>query len=398
MCEAVATLAARGPLLRHVAGRAGVHLLDPLDPLAMVALLGRATLVLTDSGGLQEETPALCRPVLVLRFRGRIAGRPLRDLGSTTRLRAPRACASPPLAAGRQTCFLYPSKTPRDDAMKLLRYGPPGAEKPGMLDASGTIRDLSGVMADITGAVLSPASLAKIAALDPSKLPAVTGNPRIGPPVTGMKNLVCIGLNYADHAAETGAPIPKEPIVFLKSLNALSGPNDDVVIPRNSVKTDWEVELAVIIGTRAKYVSEENALDHVAGYAVGNDVSEREWQAERGGAWDKGKGFDTFGPLGPWLVTKDEIPDPQNLAMFCDVDGVRQQDGSTRTMIFGVKQVVSYVSQCITLNPGDVIFTGTPPGVGLGKKPVPVFLKAGQVMRLGIAGLGEQQQKLVASD
>jgi len=281
--------------------------------------------------------------------------------------------------------------------MKLLRYGPAGEEKPGILDAEGAIRDLSGVIPDITGAVLSPESLAKIAAVDTASLPKVPGSPRIGAPVTGMKNLVCIGLNYADHAAETGAPIPKEPIVFLKSLNALQGPNDDVVIPRNSVKTDWEVELAVIIGTRAKYVSEENALDHVAGYAVGNDVSEREWQAERGGTWDKGKGFDTFGPLGPWLVTKDEVPDPQNLAMFCDVDGVRQQDGSTRTMIFGVKQLVAYVSQCITLNPGDVIFTGTPPGVGLGKKPTPVFLKAGQVMKLGIAGLGEQQQTLVAS-
>ncbi|MCA3379255.1 MAG: fumarylacetoacetate hydrolase family protein [Roseomonas sp.] len=281
--------------------------------------------------------------------------------------------------------------------MKLLRYGPEGQEKPGILDAAGAIRDLSGVVPDITGDVLSPAALAKIAAVDVNSLPKVAGNPRLGPPVTGMKNLVCIGLNYADHAAETGAPIPKEPIVFLKSLNALNGPNDDVVIPRGSVKTDYEVELCIIIGTRAKYVSEDQALDHVAGYAVGNDVSEREWQAERGGAWDKGKGFDTFGPLGPWLVTKDEIPDPQNLAMYCDVDGVREQNGSTKTMIFGVKQIVSYVSQCITLNPGDVIFTGTPPGVGLGKKPTPIFLKAGQTMKLGIAGLGEQTQKLVAS-
>ena len=281
--------------------------------------------------------------------------------------------------------------------MKLLRYGPAGQEKPGILDASGAIRDLSGVVPDITGDVLSPAALAKIAAVDVNSLPQVAGNPRLGSPVTGMKNLICIGLNYADHAAETGAPIPKEPIVFLKSLNALQGPNDDVVIPRGSVKTDYEVELCIIIGTRAKYVSEDKALDHVAGYAVGNDVSEREWQAERGGAWDKGKGFDTFGPLGPWLVTKDEIPDPQNLAMYCDVDGVREQNGSTKTMIFGVKQIVSYVSQCITLNPGDVIFTGTPPGVGLGKKPVPIFLKAGQTMKLGIAGLGEQTQKLVAS-
>lgn len=281
--------------------------------------------------------------------------------------------------------------------MKLLRYGPAGQEKPGILDAAGAIRDLSGVVPDITGDVLSPAALAKIAAVDVNSLPKVAGNPRLGSPVTGMKNLICIGLNYADHAAETGAPIPKEPIVFLKSLNALQGPNDDVVIPRGSVKTDYEVELCIIIGTRAKYVSEDQALDHVAGYAVGNDVSEREWQAERGGAWDKGKGFDTFGPLGPWLVTKDEIPDPQNLAMYCDVDGVREQNGSTKTMIFGVKQIVAYVSQCITLNPGDVIFTGTPPGVGLGKKPTPIFLKAGQTMKLGIAGLGEQTQKLVAS-
>ena len=281
--------------------------------------------------------------------------------------------------------------------MKLLRYGPAGQEKPGILDAAGAVRDLSGVVPDITGDVLSPAALAKIAAVDVNSLPKVAGNPRLGSPVTGMKNLICIGLNYADHAAETGAPIPKEPIVFLKSLNALQGPNDDVVIPRGSVKTDYEVELCIIIGTRAKYVSEDKALDHVAGYAVGNDVSEREWQAERGGAWDKGKGFDTFGPLGPWLVTKGEIPDPQNLAMYCDVDGVREQNGSTKTMIFGVKQIVSYVSQCITLNPGDVIFTGTPPGVGLGKKPTPIFLKAGQTMKLGIAGLGEQTQKLVAS-
>jgi ureidoglycolate lyase len=280
--------------------------------------------------------------------------------------------------------------------MKLLRHGPPGQEKPGLLDASGTLRDLSGVVPDLAGEALSPAGLARLAALDPSSLPPVPGNPRLGPPVAGMKNLVCIGLNYADHAAETGAPVPKEPIVFLKSLGALSGPNDDVVIPRGSVKTDWECELAIVIGTRAKYVTEDKALDHVAGYAVGNDVSEREWQSERGMTWDKGKGFDTFGPLGPWLVTKDEVPDPQNLAMFCDVDGVRQQDGSTRTMIFGVKQLIAYVSQCITLHPGDVIFTGTPPGVGLGKKPTPVFLKPGQTMRLGIQGLGEQTQRTVA--
>ena len=280
--------------------------------------------------------------------------------------------------------------------MKLLRYGPDGQEKPGMLDASGTIRDLYGVIPDLAGAALSAAGLDKLAAHDPASQPAVSGNPRLGPPTTGMKNLICIGLNYADHAAETGAPVPKEPIVFLKSLGALSGPNDDVIIPKNSVKADWEVELCIIIGTRAKCVSEDQALDHVAGYALGNDVSEREWQIERGGAWDKGKGCDTFGPVGPWLVTKDEVPDPQNLAMFLDLDGKRMQNGSTRTMIFGVKTIVSYVSHMITLHPGDVIFTGTPPGVGLGVKPAPVFLKAGQTMHLGIQGLGEQTQRTVA--
>ncbi|HYZ34366.1 MAG TPA: fumarylacetoacetate hydrolase family protein [Crenalkalicoccus sp.] len=280
--------------------------------------------------------------------------------------------------------------------MKLLRYGPPGQEQPGMLDAAGRIRDLSGQVTDLAGEALSPAGLKRLAALDPAGLPEVPGSPRLGPPVTGMKNLVCIGLNYADHAAETGAPVPKEPIVFLKSLGALCGPNDDVIIPKNSHKTDWEVELCVIIGTRAKYVSEDAAMEHVAGYAVGNDVSEREWQIERGGSWDKGKGADTFGPLGPWLVTKDEVPDPQNLAMFCDVDGQRMQDGSTRTMIFGVKTLVSYVSQMITLHPGDVIFTGTPPGVGLGRKPQPVFLRPGQTLQLGIQGLGEQVQRTVA--
>jgi ureidoglycolate lyase len=279
--------------------------------------------------------------------------------------------------------------------MKLLRYGPPGQEKPGLLDSSGTIRDLSGVFPDLAGTALSPAGLAQIAALDPASLPAVSGNPRLGPPVAGMKNFVCIGLNYADHAAETGAAIPKEPIVFLKSLGALCGPNDDVMIPKNSVKTDWEVELAIIIGTTAKCVSEDAAMDHVAGYAVCNDVSEREWQIERGGSWDKGKGCDTFGPLGPWLVSKDEVADPQDLAMTLDVDGVRMQDGSTRTMIFGVRHLVHYVSHFITLHPGDVISTGTPPGVGLGKKP-PVFLKAGQTMTLSIKGLGEQTQRTVA--
>jgi len=278
--------------------------------------------------------------------------------------------------------------------MKLLRYGPPGQEKPGLLDADGTIRDLSAEVPDLAGEALSPEGLARLAALDTSALPAVGGNPRIGPPVAGMKNFVCIGLNYADHAAETGAAAPKEPIIFLKSLGALQGPDDDVEIPAGSTKTDWEVELAIIIGRRAKRVSEAEALDYVAGYAVCNDVSEREHQIERGGTWDKGKGHDTFGPLGPWLVTKDEVPDPQNLSMFCEVDGHRYQDGSTRTMIFGVAKLVSYVSHFITLYPGDVITTGTPPGVGMGQKP-PVFLKAGQTIRLGIQGLGEQTQKTV---
>ncbi len=281
--------------------------------------------------------------------------------------------------------------------MKLLRWGPAGAEKPGLLDAKGVIRDLSGVVPDIAGDALSPAGLKKLAALDAGSLPAVPGSPRLGPCVTGMKNFICIGLNYADHAAETGAPIPKEPIIFIKSLGAVVGPNDDVKIPRGSKKTDWEVELGVVIGTKASYVSEENALDHVAGYCVVNDVSEREFQIERGGTWDKGKGCDTFGPTGPWLVTKDEVADPQNLDMFCEVDGKRYQNGNTRTMIFGVRKLVSYVSHFITLHPGDVISTGTPPGVGMGVKPEPVFLRAGQTMRLGIAGLGEQTQKTIAA-
>ena len=281
--------------------------------------------------------------------------------------------------------------------MKLLRYGPPGLEKPGLLDATGTIRDLSGHVPDLAGSVLSPRGLARLAAIDPASLPAVAGKPRLGPPVSGMKQLLCIGLNYADHAAEAGMPIPQEPILFLKANGALCGPDDDVIIPRDSRKTDWEVELCIIIGTQARCVSEAEALDHVAGYAVGNDVSEREWQLERGGTWDKGKGCDTFGPVGPWLVTKDEVPDPQNLSMFLDVDGKRMQGGSTATMIFGVTQIVSYVSRFITLHPGDIIFTGTPPGVGMGQKPEPVFLKPGQTMRLGIQGLGEQTQRTVAA-
>ena len=278
--------------------------------------------------------------------------------------------------------------------MKLLRHGETGHETPGILASDGTIRDLSGKVPDIAGATLAPEGLRAIAAIDLMSLPIVPATTRLGAPVSGMTNFVCIGLNYADHAAETGADVPKEPIVFLKSLGALAGPNDDILIPRGSVKTDWECELAIVIGTTARRVSQQDALDHVAGFTLCNDVSEREWQAERGGSWDKGKGFDTFGPLGPWLVTRDEVADPQNLAMFTDVDGERMQDGSTSTMIFGVAELVSYVSQCITLHPGDVIATGTPPGVGLGKKPTPIFLRAGQVVRLGIEGLGEQTHKM----
>jgi ureidoglycolate lyase len=280
--------------------------------------------------------------------------------------------------------------------MKLLRYGPPGAEKPGMLDADGGLRDLSDIVADINGAALSPDSIAKLAKIDPKTLAVVRGHPRIGACVARPLNFVCIGLNYADHAAETGAAIPKEPIVFLKSLGAYSGPFDDVVIPKGATKPDWEVELGVVIGTKAKYVSEADAMNHVAGYCVVNDVSERAFQIERGGTWDKGKGCDTFGPIGPWMVTKDEVADPQALKMWADIDGERMQDGSTATMIFNVVQIVSYVSHFITLHPGDVIATGTPPGVGMGKKPDPIWLKAGQVMKVGVAGLGEQETKVRA--
>ena len=281
--------------------------------------------------------------------------------------------------------------------MKLVRYGRAGAEKPGLVDANGRIRDLSDHVADINPAAIAPASLRKLAKLKPDALPLVRGAPRLGACVVRPVNFVCIGLNYADHAAETGAAIPKEPIVFLKSLGAFTGPYDDVKIPRGSKKTDWEVELGIIIGTTARYTPENEAMDHVAGYCIVNDVSEREFQQERGGTWDKGKGCDTFGPVGPWLVTKDEIPDPQNLHMWTDVDGVRMQDGSTKTMIFDCRKLVSYVSHFITLYAGDIIATGTPPGVGLGKKPNPIYLKAGQTMKLGIDGLGEQEQKLVAA-
>jgi ureidoglycolate lyase len=281
--------------------------------------------------------------------------------------------------------------------MKLLRYGSAGAEKPGLFANDGTIRDLSGIVRDIDGYALSDASLQMIASVDPAKLPKVEGNPRIGPCVVRPLNYVCIGLNYADHAAETGNPIPKEPIVFLKSLSAFTGPNDDVKLPRGSKKLDWEVELGVVIGKTARYVPENEALDYVAGYCVCNDVSEREFQTERGGTWDKGKGCDTFGPTGPWMVTKDEVSDPQDLPLWTEINGKRFQDGSTQTMIFGVVKLVSYVSHFITLQPGDVIATGTPPGVGVGVKPEPVFLKVGDVMRLGIEGLGIQTQRIVAA-
>ena len=277
--------------------------------------------------------------------------------------------------------------------MKLLRYGPAGQEKPGLLDADGHIRDLSAHVDDIAGAALSPASLARLAALDPATLPLVPDH-RLGPCVGRVGKFICIGLNYADHAAETGAEIPKEPVVFNKWTSAICGPNDDVEIPRGSVKTDWEVELGVIIGTGGKYIDEADALSHVAGYCVVNDVSEREWQIERGGSWDKGKGCDTFGPIGPWLVTPDEAGDVSNLRMWLEVDGHRYQDGSTATMIFGVAKIIAYLSRFLSLQPGDVITTGTPPGVGLGQKP-PVYLKGGEVMRLGIEGLGEQRQKVV---
>ncbi|WP_322104563.1 ureidoglycolate lyase [Paraburkholderia sp. J41] len=282
--------------------------------------------------------------------------------------------------------------------MKLLRYGPKGHEKPGLLDAQGGIRALSGAVADIAGDVLSDAGLAQLRSIDPETLPLVGDNPRIGPCVGQIGKMVCIGLNYADHAAESGMPVPAEPVVFNKWTSAIVGPNDDIEIPRGSKKTDWEVELGVVIGKYAKNVSEAEALDYVAGYCVINDVSEREWQIERGGQWDKGKGFDTFGPTGPWLVTRDEVPDPQNLSMWLEVDGHRYQNGSTRTMIFTVAKLVSYLSQCMSLQPGDVISTGTPPGVGMGVKPSPVYLKAGQTVRLGIEGLGEQTQKTRAAE
>lgn len=282
--------------------------------------------------------------------------------------------------------------------MKLLRYGPQGQEKPGLLDAQGRLRDLSDQVADLTGEVLGADSLARLRQLDPNTLPLVDGSPRLGPCVGRVGKFICIGLNYADHAAESGLDVPKEPVVFNKWTSAICGPNDAVQIPRDSTKTDWEVELGVVIGKAGRYIDEANALDHVAGYCVVNDVSEREWQIERGGTWDKGKGFDTFGPLGPWLVTADEVADPQNLDLWLEVDGHRYQNGNTRTMIFTVAQIIAYLSRCMSLQPGDVISTGTPPGVGMGVKPQSVYLKPGQEMRLGIQGLGEQHQRTVAAD
>lgn len=279
--------------------------------------------------------------------------------------------------------------------MKLIRWGAQGAEKPGLVDAMGVARDLSGKIGDITPDILSPEGLNRLAGIAPASLPVIPRESRLGVPFTGISKIVCIGLNYSDHAAETGAAIPKEPILFLKALSSLSGPQDDIVIPRGSVKTDWEVELGVVIGRRASYVNEREALDHVAGYCVVNDVSEREYQIERGGQWDKGKGCDSFAPIGPWLVTKDEIADPQNLKLWTEVNGVRRQNGSTATMIFGVRTLISYVSHFMTLLPGDVIATGTPPGVALGMKP-PQYLKSGDTLRLSVEGLGEQTSRLVA--
>ena len=282
--------------------------------------------------------------------------------------------------------------------MKLMRYGAKGAEKPALVDAQGVVRDLSGELADITAATLTPHSLQRLREIDPASLPVVEKPGRTAPPWSGMGKFICVGLNYADHAAESGLPVPAEPVLFTKTVSSLVGCNDAIVMPQNSLKTDWEVELGVVIGSKARYVSEADALKHVAGYCVVNDVSEREYQIERGGTWDKGKGCDTFGPIGPWLVTADEVGDPQNLSMWLDVNGQRQQTGSTRTMIFGVAQLVSYLSRFMTLEPGDLITTGTPPGVGMGKKPNPIWLKAGDEMRVFIEGLGEQRQKVHAWD
>ena len=280
--------------------------------------------------------------------------------------------------------------------MRLVRYGEVGAEMPGILDDQGSIRDLSSIVGDISPATVQAGELERIASIDPSSLPRVEGNPRLGPCVGQIGKFVCIGLNYTDHAKETGMPIPTEPIVFMKTTSAISGPNDNIELIRGSVKTDWEVELGIVIGAHTKYVSQENALDHVAGYCVVNDVSERQWQLEQGGQWIKGKSGDTYGPIGPWLVTRDEVPDPQNLDMWLEVNDKRHQDGNTRTMIFPVSQIISYLSQCMSLQAGDIIATGTPPGVGHGMKP-PVYLQPGDVVRLSVEGLGLQQQQVVDS-
>jgi 2-keto-4-pentenoate hydratase/2-oxohepta-3-ene-1,7-dioic acid hydratase in catechol pathway len=278
--------------------------------------------------------------------------------------------------------------------MKLLRYGPKGQEKPGMLDTAGKLRDLSATIADVNPETLAPAALDKLRKLDPASLPPVAGTPRLGACLTQIPKIVCVGLNYTDHAKETSSPIPKEPILFMKATTSLSGPNDDVMLPKGSQKGDWEVELGIVIGSVARYVSVHDALKHVAGYCIVNDVSEREFQLERGGQWMKGKSADTFCPIGPWLVTADEVPDAGKLDLFCEVNGKKMQNGTTANLIFSVAHIVSYASHFMTLTPGDVIPTGTPAGVGLGMKP-PVFLKAGDTMRLGITGLGEQQQKVV---
>jgi 2,4-didehydro-3-deoxy-L-rhamnonate hydrolase len=279
--------------------------------------------------------------------------------------------------------------------MKLLRYGPAGHEKPGLLDADGRIRDLSSIVSNIDSSVLAPSRLAHLRKFDPAKLPLVRGTPRLGVPYTGIGKFIAIGLNYSDHAAESGMPVPAEPIVFMKATTCITGPNDGIVLPKGSTKTDWEVELGVVIGTRAQYVDEADALKHVAGYCVIDDISERNFQLERGSQWDKGKGCDTFGPIGPYLVTPDSVADPHDLDMWLDVNGQPRQRGNTKTMVFGVAHLVSYISQFMTLMPGDIITTGTPPGVGMGMKP-PQFLKAGDVVTLGIEGLGEQRQRVTA--
>ena len=279
--------------------------------------------------------------------------------------------------------------------MKLLRYGRPGSEKPGLLDRDGRIRDLGAALGDLTAEHLAPSRLEEIRKIGVDQLPVVSGTPRLGTPYAGIGKFVAVGLNYSDHAAESGLPVPSEPVIFTKATSCIVGPDDDIMLPRDSTKTDWEVELGVVIGTTARYVSEERALDHVAGYCIVNDVSEREYQIERGGTWDKGKGCDTFGPVGPYLVTTDELADPQNLDMWLDVNGKRMQSGTTRTMIFPVRMLVSYISRFMTLKPGDLITTGTPPGVGMGMKPSPTYLKRGDVVELGISELGRQRQKVV---